>query len=372
METIERDYAPGGVRFYYVYKALAHPGLNGFVSPFTLEERLMHVHEAQRRLGTRFTWLCDTMDNDLKHALGDQPNSEFVIDPEGRVVRKRAWSNPEQLRADLVALIGPVASPTRVADLDLPALEITRPVGGDAVERLKLPGGMRPLKVEPVLEKDGAAFFVKLRAEGDAGLLGEGRGKLYLGFFLDPLYAVHWNNQVAPLRFELEVPAEAVASPPSGTAPQPSIPQDKDPREFLVEANVPQRAAPLELTVHYMACDDAETFCTAVTQRYRIHLQGDPDGGSRRVPGGRQRPGGFVGRLLGYDRNGDGKVAQEEVPDFLERFFSRMDANGDGFLDRQEIQRGADRFRRTGDSPQSPRSRGEGRGDQGFRPRSEE
>lgn len=89
LEAIERHYAAKGVRFYYIYKALAHPEINGFISPFTLEERLMHVREAKQRLGTRFRWLCDTMDNDLKHALGDRPNSEFVIDPEGRVVRKR-------------------------------------------------------------------------------------------------------------------------------------------------------------------------------------------------------------------------------------------------------------------------------------------
>ncbi len=70
METVERDYAPQGVRFYYVYKALAHPERDGYVEAFTLKERLMHVREAERRLGSRIPWLADGMSNNLKSALG--------------------------------------------------------------------------------------------------------------------------------------------------------------------------------------------------------------------------------------------------------------------------------------------------------------
>ena len=71
METVERDYSPRGVKFFYIYKALAHPEQNGYITPFTLKERLMHVAEAKEKLKSRFTWLCDSMTNDLKHALGD-------------------------------------------------------------------------------------------------------------------------------------------------------------------------------------------------------------------------------------------------------------------------------------------------------------
>ena len=52
------------------------------MTPFTLKERLLHVQEAKKTLGATVPWLCDTIDNDLKHALGDWPNSEFVIDPD--------------------------------------------------------------------------------------------------------------------------------------------------------------------------------------------------------------------------------------------------------------------------------------------------
>ena len=41
METIYLDYAPKGVKFFYVYKALAHPEYERYVTPFTQDERLM-------------------------------------------------------------------------------------------------------------------------------------------------------------------------------------------------------------------------------------------------------------------------------------------------------------------------------------------
>ena len=46
----------------------------------------MHVTEARAKLGSQITWLCDSIDNDLKHALGDAPNSEFIIDPNGQII----------------------------------------------------------------------------------------------------------------------------------------------------------------------------------------------------------------------------------------------------------------------------------------------
>ena len=43
-----RDYGPKGVKFFFVYKTLAHPELAGnYVQPFTLEERLAHARQGQ-------------------------------------------------------------------------------------------------------------------------------------------------------------------------------------------------------------------------------------------------------------------------------------------------------------------------------------
>jgi collagen type III alpha len=36
------------------------------------------------------------------------------------------------------------------------------------------------------------------------------------------------------------------------------------------------------------------------------------------------------------DKNGDGKVAKDELPEFVQGFFSTMDTSGDGFVDGAE------------------------------------
>ena len=53
-------------------------------------------------------------------------------------------------------------------------------------------------------------------------------------------------------------------------------PADADPREFLVDIRADDRSQPLDLRVTYYACDDANTFCVPVTQRYVVHLDVDP------------------------------------------------------------------------------------------------
>lgn len=254
----------------------------------------MHVAEAKRKIGSRISWLCDSMSNDLKHALGNAPNSEFVIDPRGRIVVSRSWSDPEALRKDLNRLVGTPGTRTRVADLELPAMKPASTARKGVVERVSLPGRTLPVFVEPDLEGATQPFYAKLRAEIDPQFFSTGSGKLYLGFFLDPLYEVHWNNLMAPLRFEVKSPDGLVVAPALGSGPNVEFDADADPREFLVElcdylAEPPSVAAPhsgyeLELTVRYVVCDDAETFCKILTQHYTITLAPDRDGGARRSP----------------------------------------------------------------------------------------
>ena len=320
--------------FYYLYKALAHPELDGYVTPFTLEERLMHVAEAERTLGSEITWLADTMENDAKHALGDSPNSEFVFDKEGRLVNKRLWSDPEALREDLAKLVGSVKTPSRVSDLEMKTQLKREGADKNVVPRLEVPWGMQALRVEPLPDDPDMPFYVKLRAEAERSLLGDDEGKLYLGFFLDPLYKVHWNNLVDAIHFELDLPEAVSATPSSDHGPNVDVDADADPREFLIDVEG-SSDAPIEATVHYFACDDAETFCVPVTQRYHVFLERDPDGG-RRMTGAR---GGMMQRFLERDADGDGRISREEVPERMRSRFDRMDANGDGFIEDEELQR---------------------------------
>lgn len=277
METVARDYAPKGVKFYYIYKALAHPELNGYVTPYTLEERLLHVREARRTLGSSIPWLCDTLANDAKHGLGNAPNSEFVLDAEGKVVRRRAWSNPALLRKDLAELFGAVDPPTKVEDLKLTREPPPKVAKSGVVPRVKTTGRMTALVVRP--QRSDSPFYVKLRAEVNEAWRKGNEGQLYLGLHLDPLYHVHWNNLVAPVKYSLELPDGVTVSQASGVGPKVEDAADIDPREFLLELKGNSKS-PLTLTVDYFACNDDEGWCKPVRQQYEILLTPDTDGGS--------------------------------------------------------------------------------------------
>ena len=117
LETIHRDFASKGVQVLILYKSLTHPGTNGFVEPATLDERMRHIEITKERLATTIPFVCDAMDNSIKHALSSAPNAEFVVDKDGVILRKRFWHNPDELRAFLTGLVGAVDSPTKVEDL---------------------------------------------------------------------------------------------------------------------------------------------------------------------------------------------------------------------------------------------------------------
>lgn len=349
METVERDFSDKGVKFHYIYKALAHPENNGYVAPFNLKERLMHVAEAKKTLGSRIEWICDSMDNDLKHALGDRPNSEFVIGPDGKILISRSWSSPSQLRTDLEGLVGKIENPTSIADLKMKTLPPPSKAQSGIVTRIQLPGQMSPLKITPSESK--TPHYVKLRAESS----GE---KIYLGFFLDRLYKVHWNNKAPVLEYSIEAPEGVTVTPDSGQGPKVAADADTDPREFLIEVSG-RSNEPLKLTVKYFACDDAETFCIPVTQEYLVSFERDRDGGSRRASGsGRPSRGGppqgissrggaqagdrmrqMMARLpvmTAMDLNGDGKLSATEI-EAAPQSLRKADANNDGDIGAQEI-----------------------------------
>lgn len=333
-----RDYGPKNVKFFFIYKSLAHPELAGdYVQPFTLEERLTHAQQAEKQLGATVPWIVDAMDNRLKHALGDRPNSEFIIDPDGKIVRKRAWSNPAQVRRDLEELVGPVDQITREEDIEL---QLTLPPPSAAkrgvVARIERPQ-MQPIVSQPEIKPEGLPFFAKLRAEAARSLINRGKGQLYLGFHLDPFHNAHWNNLTDPLSIRIEADESVKLSTRNASAEEVEVTSDADPREFLINVESWPDDQPIHVTVSYFACvgDDA---CYAVMQSYTLKRERDMDGGGARGEGaGFWEAEDFAKRILAEDTNGDGKVSPEEVSGIVLPHFEKLDTNSDGFLNLEEL-----------------------------------
>jgi hypothetical protein len=340
---VHRDYKAKGVEFYFIYKSLAHPELTGnYVQPFTLDERLAHARQAEQQLGATIPWIVDAMDNRLKHALGDRPNSEFVVNAEGIIVSKRAWSHPAEVRKDLEKLVGPV---DRITPEDEVQLRLALPLKAAAARGVVPPvrrRKMQALVIEPQLDPDGSPFFAKLRAEGDEQLLSEGSGKLYLGFHLDPFHNAHWNNLTRPLSWAITRIPELRVDRLNGEAPQVEVASDADPREFLLNVEKWPDQQPLELTVSYFACVGEET-CHTVTQKYRLLLQRDKDAGNARSEGaGFWEKEEFSNQLISGDQDNDGQLSRSEVRGLILPHFDALDTSQDGLLNREELLKVAD------------------------------
>ena len=329
-----QDYREKNIHFYYVYKNLAHPEINGFVAPHTIEERLKHIAEFKKITRSQIPWLCDPMEGKLASALGNAPNGEFVIDPQGEVIRQRFWSNPETLRADLTEMIGTLENPT-TPEQALPAFKMPRrEIASGVVPRLKLPANLRPMPCQ--IQPSEFPAYAKLRAEATPGLFTQnGSGQLYLGVYLDPLYQVHWNNRAGNVLLQIQVADEMKISSVNLAGPSVTADADIDPRMFLVDwerKSSPDKSISVLLT--YTVCDDAETFCQTISQKYEIEIRADRRAGSR--------PGIFMpsmfARVSDLDRDKNGLIEGSEFPaQQATLYLSHMDNNLDGVIDRNEV-----------------------------------
>lgn len=283
------------------------------------------------------------------------------------------------LRADLEKFVGKTKTVTLPSDLGRkPQAATASKIASGVVPRVEKPEGVTAVIARPVMkkDKDGSKqeiFYAKLRVEADRGLLTEGKGKLHIGFHLDPVHTVHWNNLADPLRFEIRAPKGVELSMSKGVAPEVKDPSDIDPREFLLEVDSGNGRIEqsLELEVYYFACDDEEGWCRAVSHQYEIELRRDRDAGtvrSARGGGGfarRQRPGGrgeFPQRgrpdaeqlFARMDADGDGVIARGEARGPMIERFKLIDTDGNGTVSREEMGKHLERMRSSGNRSRPP------------------
>lgn len=275
VEAASADYAPLDVQFFFVYKTLRHPELDGYVQAQNLSERLMQLEAAREKLGTSIPWLCDPMDDSLRKELGFGANSIYLISPEGEIVYATERIHAASFRRALVQHVGATDSVTTVSELDLPRQ--TRPkrlINEDSTIRVERPDGLTILKITPETPED--TYYVKLRVEAEPALLETGKGRIFLGFYPDPIHGAFWNNLTEPMRYTLTLPEGGTATPAIASAQKGPGDKDAEPRQFWVSIDASAPLESMQLNLEYFACTDS--LCLALSQNYQIHFEAINDG----------------------------------------------------------------------------------------------
>lgn len=381
IEAASADYSDKGVQFFYFYKSLRHPEMDGFLQAQNMKERLLQLAEARKKLGTKVPWIADTIDDSMRIGLGANSQSVYVISPEGKIVYANGRIIRDSLRRALDSAVGKPQSITYARDLGLPTLGRRNMLPNeDSAIGVQRPDGLTILRIAAAKPDD--TYYVKLRAEADAALLKTGTGRLFLGFYPDPIHDVHWNNLTPAMKYTLTLPDGVVATPVEASAEKGPGDKDTQPRQFWVDVKSKEQLDDFQLKLKYYAC--APGMCMATTHEYTISFE-DENRGSRtagmnrgnRGRGGRGgrnfgnnsnsrgnsrfggsqrgrmqgRQGGQSGAQLAQaDTNKDGAVTLEEMTAFAKRQrgnnidvgrikqrFDSIDANKDGKLSTAEL-----------------------------------
>ncbi|QBG46368.1 hypothetical protein EGM51_02755 [Verrucomicrobia bacterium S94] len=350
IEAAARDFYPQGIRFYYIYKYLRHPENNGYIKPFTLRARAQHTLVAKEQLGTAVPWLYDTMDNDTAYRLaGENGTGIFIFSGSGEEIFSGTLADHARLYEKLTELSSPVTEPFDIETLPEPTLEPVNIRESQLVPRVKvsMEDRLQPLEITPGQTRQ--PYFVKARVEGSEALLESGDGKLYLGFHIDPLFDVEWNNLGEPLKYQLKTPSGVVAPSINSAARVTVAATDTEPREFMLQARKLDLDKPLTLQVTYSVHRNKRNI--EVTQNYLVYLQKDRFGGEvfgRQIPlvTPAESPSGessttrsssaYRAMLRRYDIDRNGKLTADEVIGRLHTYFDRIDSNSDGAIDAEE------------------------------------
>jgi|GEM_PF-1478032 len=328
IEAAHADYASHCIDFYYVFQSLRHPELGGYVQAQNDKERGLQIVAAKEKLKTTVPWLADTIDDNIRVALRASSQTVYLISPNGHIIYAGNRLDGPALREAIAQEVGYASTYSAPQSLNLPFIGRTpQMVNVDTELQVKRPEGMVILSIKPT--HPDKTYYVKLRAEAEPKLLKTGTGRLFLGFYPDPIHKACWNNLTEPMKYELTLPEGVKADPVTAQAKGGPGEKDSQPRQFWVDiesgeaGKTPDKA---KLALHYFAC--TPDMCTALTHEYTIHFtaedrnsrtfgfnrgKGRPQrGGAQRGQGtqrgqGAQRGQGGQSTLRGQGQRGQGQ-----------------------------------------------------------------
>jgi hypothetical protein len=205
-----------------------------------------------------------------------------------------------------------------------------------------------PLQITPLESR--LPFYVKMRAEANKELLESGDGRMYLGFHIDPIYRVEWNNLGETIDYAINVPRGMAVSPSINQAEKVTRQAtDSEPREFMLEARKWNLSLPLAITVNYSVHASATKKTHNISQQYILYLDRDLFGGAvigrgisesdilKKKKAPRKKTGGTSTDLPRHlDLDLDGMLSRDEAPRALLEHWDDIDLDQDGRVNEEE------------------------------------
>ena len=119
LEAVYRDYGPKRVKFFFVYKALAHPERSGILQPVTQDERLAPGPRGHQAAGQHDP-VPGGRDRQPAQARAGRPEQLRVHHrPRGQDRPQADLERPRAVRKDLEELVGKVDKITKPEDVVL-------------------------------------------------------------------------------------------------------------------------------------------------------------------------------------------------------------------------------------------------------------
>jgi len=301
LEQVAREFHARPVEFHYVHSRTTHAEVRRLAEAYTLKERLWLGEAMARELGGKIPWLMSGPGPEAVRSWKvHQPNFELVVAPTGELLRAREWSDPDQLRNDLAALLPPAEQPTPAEPVpdDVAPGGLSKPAPTPPARRradVKASRGFDPvplpkplympgLKVEPVVTDPAGNYPFKLRVEAQRPVLKGKPGQWFLRFHVDPLYNLTWpasdsDRWAVVLRVNS---AGARAKPLARYEPQsPPGPQAGAPRgwrahplEYLAEAPEGQSAVRVSISA---TLSDEQGEPVEIEQAWLVRFEELPD-----------------------------------------------------------------------------------------------
>jgi len=131
MEVLAREYS-SRADFYVLYVREVHPGQN-YPAHESFAQKLSHMADLRLLEGVERTILVDGLEGRMHRDYGALPNSTYIIGKDGFISYRADWTDPEQVKSQLDAVLSRDGYAARVSPMNV-GDNFVRPTRGLMVE----------------------------------------------------------------------------------------------------------------------------------------------------------------------------------------------------------------------------------------------